>query len=93
VLDEFHERSLDADTALALALDCQAWTRPDLRWAGLDHHHRHPAASSLQCLKLLHSNLGCVCVLWVPFGDDVTVECNSGRSCSITRHWSSIALG
>jgi hypothetical protein len=31
LLDEFHERSLDADTALALALDCQAWTRPDLR--------------------------------------------------------------
>lgn len=34
VLDEFHERSLDADTALALALDCQAWTRPDLRYGG-----------------------------------------------------------
>lgn len=32
LLDEFHERSLDADTALALALDCQAWTRPDLRY-------------------------------------------------------------
>lgn len=31
LLDEFHERSLDADTSLALALDCQAWTRPDLR--------------------------------------------------------------
>lgn len=39
VLDEFHERSLDADTALALALDCQAWTRPDLRWAVLDQKH------------------------------------------------------
>uniref|UniRef100_A0A383V6U4 ATP-dependent helicase HrpB n=1 Tax=Tetradesmus obliquus TaxID=3088 RepID=A0A383V6U4_TETOB len=31
LLDEFHERSLDADTSLALALDCQAWARPDLR--------------------------------------------------------------
>lgn len=31
ILDEFHERSLDADTALALILDCQKWARPDLR--------------------------------------------------------------
>ncbi|KAF6265234.1 ATP-dependent helicase HrpB [Scenedesmus sp. NREL 46B-D3] len=30
LLDEFHERGLDADTSLALALDCQAWARPDL---------------------------------------------------------------
>lgn len=36
LLDEFHERSLDADTSLALALDCQAWARPDLRWGGVD---------------------------------------------------------
>ncbi|MFZ5609251.1 MAG: ATP-dependent helicase HrpB [Pseudomonadota bacterium] len=31
VFDEFHERSLDADLALALALDSQAALRPDLR--------------------------------------------------------------
>jgi ATP-dependent helicase HrpB len=31
VFDEFHERSLDADLGLALALDAQAALRPDLR--------------------------------------------------------------
>ncbi|KAL6757442.1 ATP-dependent helicase HrpB [Haematococcus lacustris] len=31
LFDEFHERNLDADLALALALDLQASTRPDLR--------------------------------------------------------------
>ena len=31
LLDEFHERSLDADLALALALDSQGALRPDLR--------------------------------------------------------------
>ena len=31
LLDEFHERSLDADLALALALDAQGALRPDLR--------------------------------------------------------------
>lgn len=31
LLDEFHERSLDADLALALCLDTQAALRPDLR--------------------------------------------------------------
>ena len=31
VFDEFHERSLDADLGLALALDSQALLRPDLR--------------------------------------------------------------
>eukprot|EP00879_Flechtneria_rotunda_P014220 GHRR01014857.1.p1 GENE.GHRR01014857.1~~GHRR01014857.1.p1 ORF type:complete len:278 (+),score=99.70 GHRR01014857.1:687-1520(+) len=31
LLDEFHERSLDADTSLALTLDCQTWARPHLR--------------------------------------------------------------
>ncbi|MET0607003.1 MAG: ATP-dependent helicase HrpB [Beijerinckiaceae bacterium] len=31
LLDEFHERSLDADLGLALALDAQAGLRPDLR--------------------------------------------------------------
>ncbi|KIY98238.1 ATP-dependent helicase HrpB [Monoraphidium neglectum] len=31
ILDEFHERNLDADLALALCLDAQRWTRPDLR--------------------------------------------------------------
>lgn len=31
ILDEFHERSLDADLALALALDVRANLRPDLR--------------------------------------------------------------
>jgi ATP-dependent helicase HrpB len=28
---QFHERNLDADLALALCLDAQRWTRPDLR--------------------------------------------------------------
>lgn len=41
LLDEFHERSLDADLALALALDCQRGLRDDLRIvvmsATLDH--------------------------------------------------------
>ncbi|MCB1520365.1 MAG: ATP-dependent helicase HrpB [Hyphomicrobiaceae bacterium] len=31
LFDEFHERSLDADLGLALALDCQQGLRPDLR--------------------------------------------------------------
>ncbi len=31
LFDEFHERSLDADLGLALALDCQRGYRPDLR--------------------------------------------------------------
>ena len=31
ILDEIHERSLDADLALALSLDAQAMLRPDLR--------------------------------------------------------------
>ncbi len=31
LFDEFHERSLDADLGLALALDCQAGLREDLR--------------------------------------------------------------
>lgn len=31
IFDEFHERSLDADLGLALALDCQQALRPDLR--------------------------------------------------------------
>ena len=31
IFDEFHERSLDADFGLALALDSQAHLRPDLR--------------------------------------------------------------
>ena len=31
IFDEFHERSLDADLGLALALDAQAALRPDLR--------------------------------------------------------------
>ena len=31
IFDEFHERSLDADLALALALECQGALRPDLR--------------------------------------------------------------
>ena len=31
IFDEFHERSLDADLGLALALDCQAGLRDDLR--------------------------------------------------------------
>ncbi|GBF89428.1 ATP-dependent helicase [Raphidocelis subcapitata] len=31
ILDEFHERGLDADLALALTLDTQRWARPDLR--------------------------------------------------------------
>ncbi len=31
IFDEFHERSLDADTGLALALDVQGALRPDLR--------------------------------------------------------------
>ena len=31
LFDEFHERSLDADLGLALALDCQCSVRPDLR--------------------------------------------------------------
>lgn len=31
LFDEFHERSLDADFGLALALDCQRGLRPDLR--------------------------------------------------------------
>ena len=31
VFDEFHERSLDADLGLALALDCQRGLRDDLR--------------------------------------------------------------
>src|ERR1700742_4178504 len=31
ILDEIHERSLEADLALALALDAQAMLRPDLR--------------------------------------------------------------
>ncbi|OLP60448.1 ATP-dependent helicase HrpB [Xaviernesmea oryzae] len=31
LFDEFHERSLDADLGLALALDCRAALRPDLR--------------------------------------------------------------
>ncbi|MGC2126937.1 MAG: DEAD/DEAH box helicase, partial [Methylovirgula sp.] len=31
LFDEFHERSLDADFGLALALDVQAHLRPDLR--------------------------------------------------------------
>ena len=34
LFDEFHERSLDADLGLALALDAQAALRPDLRLAG-----------------------------------------------------------
>ncbi len=34
LFDEFHERSLDADLGLALALDAQAALRPDLRSAG-----------------------------------------------------------
>ena len=31
LFDEFHERNLDADTALALCLDVQRLARPDLR--------------------------------------------------------------
>jgi ATP-dependent helicase HrpB len=31
LFDEFHERSLDADLGLALALDCQCGLRDDLR--------------------------------------------------------------
>ena len=31
VFDEFHERSLDADLSLALAVDARATLRPDLR--------------------------------------------------------------
>ena len=31
LFDEFHERSLEADTALALCLDCQRLGRADLR--------------------------------------------------------------
>ena len=31
ILDEIHERSLEADMALALCLDAQAMLRPDLR--------------------------------------------------------------
>jgi ATP-dependent helicase HrpB len=31
LLDEFHERNLDSDTALTLLLDARAWARPDLR--------------------------------------------------------------
>lgn len=31
IFDEFHERSLAADTALALALECQTLLRPDLK--------------------------------------------------------------
>lgn len=31
IFDEFHERSLDADLALALALECQSALNPDLR--------------------------------------------------------------
>lgn len=31
LFDEFHERNLDADTSLALALDVQRQIRPDLK--------------------------------------------------------------
>ena len=31
LLDEFHERSLESDLALALLLDLQLLARPDLR--------------------------------------------------------------
>ncbi len=31
IFDEFHERSLNADLALALTLDCRAQLRPDLK--------------------------------------------------------------
>lgn len=33
ILDEFHERSIDADLALTLCTDCQKRLRPDLRSA------------------------------------------------------------
>lgn len=32
VFDEFHERGVDSDLALALCLDAQGLGRPDLRW-------------------------------------------------------------
>ncbi len=32
-MDEFHERSVEADLALALCLDCQKRLRPDLRYS------------------------------------------------------------
>ncbi len=32
ILDEFHERSVEVDLALALCLDCQKRLRPDLRY-------------------------------------------------------------
>ena len=31
MLDEFHERSVEADLALVFCLDCQKRLRPDLR--------------------------------------------------------------
>ena len=37
LFDEFHERSLDADLGLALALDCQCGLRDDLRILSLIH--------------------------------------------------------
>ena len=35
LFDEFHERNLDSDLALALCLDAQQIARPDLRCADL----------------------------------------------------------
>lgn len=56
IFDEFHERSLHADTALAFALEAQAALRPDLRLLimsatldGLDLPRLLPDAPVLQC--------------------------------------------
>ena len=56
IFDEFHERSLHADTALAFALEAQAALRPDLRLLimsatldGLELPRLLPDAPVLQC--------------------------------------------
>jgi hypothetical protein len=88
LLDEFHERSLDADTALALALDCQAWTRPELRWVREPSCARNctrVCTTPLQACAAFYNGVRTtgtgVCTI---FGQSTVVECNVTQHMPLT---------
>ncbi|MDE7343140.1 MAG: hypothetical protein K2N19_03885 [Muribaculaceae bacterium] len=75
IFDEFHERSLSSDTALALTLEAQDVIRPDLRLiimsatidaeglcAGIDASHLHSEGRMHQVEIVYGSDLFSVCL-------------------------------
>jgi ATP-dependent helicase HrpB len=55
ILDEIHERSLDADLALALCLDAQAMLRPDLRLIAMSATLDGARLAALMCATVVES--------------------------------------